>query len=123
MDQETIPVEAGIHLRAVDYGKGCYTGQEVIVRLRDRGQVSRRLVGLLLGDAPLPPPGQEIFRPGGEKAVGWVTRAVYSPAFGEGAALGYLRREVAAGEEIRLGDPSGCHGRVAALGEEGWLVG
>ena len=30
MDEDTIPVEAGIHDRAIDYGKGCYTGQETV---------------------------------------------------------------------------------------------
>ncbi len=123
MDQETIPVEAGIHTRAVDYGKGCYVGQEVIIRLRDRGQVHRRLLGLLLGDAPLPSRGEELFRQEGGKPVGWITRAVFSPAFGEGAALGYLRREVAVGQEVRVGGPGGFPARVVALGEDGWLRG
>ena len=37
MDGATIPVEAGLADRAIDHDKGCYTGQEVIVRIRDRG--------------------------------------------------------------------------------------
>ncbi len=37
MDEDTIPLEAGIELRAISFTKGCYVGQEVIVRVRDRG--------------------------------------------------------------------------------------
>ncbi len=123
MDRETIPVEAGIHHRAVDYRKGCYTGQEVIIRIRDRGQVNKRLVGLLLGDVPPPSPGEELFVPGRERSVGRITRAAFSPALGETAALAYLRREVEAGGEVRLASPDGLRGRVRALGEEGWILG
>jgi tRNA-modifying protein YgfZ len=49
LDPDTLPPEAGIHERAIDHTKGCYTGQEVIVRIRDRGRVNRHLRGLLLG--------------------------------------------------------------------------
>ncbi|MEJ2204353.1 MAG: glycine cleavage T C-terminal barrel domain-containing protein [Gemmatimonadota bacterium] len=94
MDEATIPVEAGIHERAIDHGKGCYTGQEVIVRIRDRGHVNRHLRQLHLGDVPTPPRGTELFVPGEDKPVGVVTSAVESPRFGEVVALGYVRRGV-----------------------------
>ncbi|GMV06810.1 MAG: glycine cleavage system protein T [Gemmatimonadota bacterium] len=94
MDQDTIPVEAGIHERAIDYAKGCYTGQEVIVRIRDRGHVNRHLRQLMLGDVPAPHPGAPLFVEGTEKAVGHVTSAVESPRFGQTVALGYVRRGV-----------------------------
>lgn len=124
MDENTLPMEAGIQDRAIDHTKGCYTGQEVVVRVRDRGHVNRRLVGLLLGRTqPLPSRGAPLFLPGGEKEVGWVTRAVWSPAFGQGAALGYLRREVGGGEEVRLIDPQGAPAQVVELGPRGWSLG
>ena len=94
MDENTIPVEAGIHDRAIDYGKGCYTGQEVIVRIRDRGHVNRNLRQLLLGDVPAPPRGAPLFVEGTEKPVGEVTSAVQSPRFGQTVALGYVKRGV-----------------------------
>ena len=49
MDEHTIPLEAGIDARAISYTKGCYVGQEVIIRVLHRGQgrVAKRLVGLL----------------------------------------------------------------------------
>ena len=50
MDEETIPLEAGIEARAISLTKGCYVGQEVIIRVlhRGHGRVARRLVGLTL---------------------------------------------------------------------------
>ena len=54
MDEETIPLEAGIESRAISFTKGCYVGQEVIIRVlhRGHGRVARKLVGLTLdGDA------------------------------------------------------------------------
>ena len=92
MDEDTIPVEAGIHERAIDYAKGCYTGQEVIVRIRDRGHVNRTLRQLMLGDVPTPKPGTELFAEGSDKPVGRVTSAVQSPKFGQTVALGYVKR-------------------------------
>src|SRR5690349_14639537 len=38
MDEHTIPLEAGIETRAISFTKGCYVGQEVIVRVMHRGQ-------------------------------------------------------------------------------------
>ena len=54
MDEDTIPLEAGIEDRAISLTKGCYVGQEIIIRVlhRGHGRVARRLVGLTLdGDA------------------------------------------------------------------------
>jgi folate-binding protein YgfZ len=94
MDQDTIPVEAGIHDRAIDYTKGCYTGQEVIVRIRDRGHVNRHLRQLMLGDVPAPHRGAELYVDGNDRPVGHVTSAVLSPKFGQTVALGYVKRGV-----------------------------
>lgn len=94
MDQDTLPVEAGIHDRAIDYNKGCYTGQEVIIRIRDRGHVNRTLRQLMLGDVPAPHRGAELYVEGSEKSVGHVTSAVESPKFGQTVALGYVKRGV-----------------------------
>ena len=101
MDESTIPLEAGIESRAISQTKGCYVGQEVIVRILHRGQgrVARRLVGLRFdrGDSP-PDAGAALLaadRPDAE-AVGAVTTARRSPALGRPIALGYVKRELAA---------------------------
>lgn len=120
LDDSTIPVEAGIHRRAIDYDKGCYTGQEVIVRIRDRGRVNWHLRGLLLGDVPAPEPDTELFRSGEERRVGRTTSAVQSPRYGQVAALGYVRREVEPPARLRLGAPDGPEVRVRKIGPDGW---
>ena len=122
MDENTIPVEAGIQTRAIDHEKGCYTGQEVIIRIRDRGQVNKELRGFLLGGTPVQSRGQELFQPGREKSVGWLTSSVASPAFGQTIALGYLRRGVEPGAEVRVGSMDGPGARARALSEEGWVL-
>ncbi len=96
MDERTIPPEAGIVDRAVDHTKGCYTGQEVIVRIRDRGHVNRELRRLDLGDVPAPARGTEIHAADDSgKVVGEITSAVQSPLAGGTLALAYVRRGVA----------------------------
>jgi folate-binding protein YgfZ len=107
MDADTIPVEAGIDQRAIDHQKGCYTGQEVIVRIRDRGHVNRYLRRLELGDVPTPTRGAELYSVDDpDKVVGEVTSAVESPRYGGALALAYVRRGVEAvlleGREIAI---------------------
>lgn len=99
MTTETIPPEAGIEGRAISFTKGCFPGQEVIVRIRDRGhgRVAVRLVGLSLEGAAVPSPGDRLAADGAD--VGHVTSAVFSPSRGGPIALGYVKR--AAAEEGR----------------------
>ncbi len=106
MDETTIPVEAGLVDRAFDHGKGCYTGQEVIVRIRHRGRVNWHLRALRFGEAAARP-GDELFEAGGEKARGRVTSVAQSPRFGQAVGLGYVRREVEPPAALRLGSGSG----------------
>ena len=120
MDDRTIPTEAGIDARAIDHRKGCYTGQEVIVRIRDRGHVNRHLRGLLLGNAPAPAAKTPLYARAGAKPVGQITTAAMSPAFGQTIALGFVRREVAPPAEVRLGSPDGDPVEVRALQDHGW---
>ncbi len=106
MDGTTIPVEAGLLDRAFDHDKGCYTGQEVIVRIRHRGRVNWHLRALRFGDAA-PAAGQRLFDAGGTKARGRVTSVAQSPRFGQAIGLGYVRREVVPPGVLRLGSGSG----------------
>ena len=56
IDPEIIPVEANLEADAIDYGKGCYIGQEVISRMKISGQTNKRLCGLIsLAGTPLSP--------------------------------------------------------------------
>ena len=81
MDTDTIPLEAGLEERAISRSKGCYVGQEVIVRVQDRGQgrVAKRLVGLTFdAGASVPAAGARILS--AEREIGRVTSATWSPA-------------------------------------------
>ena len=93
MDEHTIPLEAGIEKRAISFTKGCYVGQEVIVRVmhRGHGRVAKKLVGIILATAELPKPGDIILS--GDREVGKITSAVWSPALQQGIALGYVHRD------------------------------
>jgi aminomethyltransferase len=122
MNQDTIPTEAGIQHRAIDHQKGCYTGQEVIIRIRDRGHVNKELRGFFLGDTSPPASGHELFKPGRDKSVGWITSAVVSPAFGQTIALGYLQRGVELAEDVRMGGVDGYRVQAFSLSDEGWVL-
>lgn len=103
MDEDTIPLEAGIEKRAISFTKGCYVGQEVIVRVlhRGHGRIARKLVGLTLDGATVADPADKIY--GGLREIGRVTSAVFSPGVGRPIALGYVNREyVTAGTEIEI---------------------
>jgi folate-binding protein YgfZ len=101
MDEDTIPLEAGIEHRAISFTKGCYVGQEVIVRVlhRGHGRVARRLVGLMAsGEEPGASrpavAGGDALVAGG-RDVGRVTSAAFSPRLGRSIALGYVHRDLA----------------------------
>ena len=103
---ENFPGEAGVLDRAVDFGKGCYPGQETVARMRYRGHPNKTLYKLsFAGEAPAP--NTPIFQ--GEKQVGTVTSVSPIPVGGENLALGYLSRSAdleapiaAPGYEIRV---------------------
>jgi tRNA-modifying protein YgfZ len=105
MDDDTIPLEAGIEQRAISMSKGCYVGQEVIIRVlhRGHGRVARKLVGLIIEGAHAPSPGSPIMAHAQES--GRVTSSTMSPALARPIALGYVRREHAApGTVLTIGD-------------------
>jgi folate-binding protein YgfZ len=108
MNTDTIPLEAGIEDRAISMTKGCYVGQEVIVRVlhRGHGRVARRLVGLVLPTGSAPLKGDVVLSRGEE--VGEVTSAASSPSMGAAIALAYVQREhAAAGTELLVRSAAG----------------
>ena len=96
MDEETIPLEAGIESRAISFSKGCYVGQEVIIRVlhRGHGRVARKLVGLTLEGESAPSAGAAVSADG--RDVGHVTSAAFSPALKRPIALAYVHRDFVA---------------------------
>ena len=87
-DDSNLPAEAGVVERAVSFTKGCYVGQEPIVRLAHRGHANRELRRLRLA-AALALPATLL---DGERDVGRVTSSAGLPE-GGAAALGYVRRD------------------------------
>jgi len=112
LDEGVLPPEAGLERRAIDHRKGCYTGQEVIVRIRDRGHVNRHLRQLVLPAGPLPAPDTPLYREDDGKEIGIVKTSVADPDGPAGFALAYIRREVESGARVRIGDPGGIVAEV-----------
>jgi folate-binding protein YgfZ len=105
MDEEIIPLEAGIEPRAINFNKGCYVGQEVIIRVmhRGHGRVAKKLVGLTLDGQQPPSAGTAITAEG--KEIGTVTSSTLSPAVGKPIALGYVKRDfIAPDTVVSVGD-------------------
>lgn len=92
LDDDIIPLEAGIEARAISLTKGCYVGQEVIIRVlhRGHGRVARRLVGLQIAGGAVPSRGARIHA--GGRDAGFVTSAAVSPRLGA-IALAYIHRD------------------------------
>jgi folate-binding protein YgfZ len=88
--------------RALHFSKGCYIGQEIVERIRSRGQVHRKFTGFVIEGA-LPAPGVKVQADG--KDVGEITSVASLPtASGERqVALGYIRREVVPGKQVEAG--------------------
>ena len=104
MTTDTIPLEAGIEDRAISLTKGCYVGQEIIIRVLHRGQgrVARRLVGLTLDPTASVPRGGSTIR-ADDRDIGLVTSAAVSPALGRPIALAYVHRDfVEDGTEVSV---------------------
>jgi len=114
MTSDTIPLEAGIEERAISLTKGCYVGQEVIIRVlhRGHGRVARKLVTVKL-EAPGVEAGAKVLD--GERAVGFVTSAAVSPQSGP-IALAYVHRDLATeGARVAVETPSGHVSGVVAV--------
>lgn len=99
MTEDTIPLEAGIEDRAISFSKGCYVGQEVIVRVTHRGggRVAKRLVTWHADDSAsiVPLPDSRIFSADPGKDIGRVTSSAFSPSLKKVIGLGYVHRDFA----------------------------
>jgi folate-binding protein YgfZ len=119
--EETLRIEAGIPLYGVDmdetnvvtetnldetvsFNKGCYVGQEIIVRIKHRGHVAKKLTGITLdGEMPIERDAKVLSIDG--KEVGRVTSSTLSPRLGRRIALGYVKYDYLAPDtEVRIND-------------------
>lgn len=114
MDEHTIPLEAGIEDRAISLTKGCYVGQEIIIRVLHRGggRVAKHLVGLVGGRGEGAARRGDRLRANG-KDIGVVTSAVMSVRLQRPIGLGYVGRDYAApGTALELAGADGSSGTV-----------
>lgn len=112
---ETIPLEAGLKARAISLTKGCYTGQEVIIRILHRGHVNWLLRGVLLGECAGVQRETPLLQPKSGRPMGRITSSAWSPRLDQEIALAYVRREVEPGSPLELAVPGGPPARVVAL--------
>jgi folate-binding protein YgfZ len=112
--EKQIPHEAGLQDSHISYTKGCYTGQEIVERVRSRGQVNRQRVHLIFTGAGVPVSGDPLTVNGTE--VGYVTRAAMLYSLGFAIGMGYVRKENnAPGTELHW---SGGTARVSKFPED-----
>jgi folate-binding protein YgfZ len=90
IDENNLVMEVGRTPQAICYTKGCYLGQEPVVRSRDLGHLNRSLLGLKLQSSGPVDRQAKVFR--GSDEVGYVTSSVDSPQLGTAVALAYIRR-------------------------------
>ncbi len=101
--EKQIPHEAGLEHSHISYTKGCYTGQEIVERVRSRGQVNRVRVLLQFEGGEPPAAGTSLTTDG--KEIGYITRSAFSPILQAPIGMGYVRREnSAAGSEVSCGE-------------------
>jgi folate-binding protein YgfZ len=113
-DDSTLLMEA-LTQEHVSFTKGCYIGQEVVIRIQHQGHINKRLCGLFVEGGSVPPAGSTLHL--GERKVGTLTSAAVSPALQRVIALGYVRHEGwEPGTKLRLvsGDTS-AEAEVAQL--------
>jgi folate-binding protein YgfZ len=97
-------------MQALHFSKGCYVGQEIVERIRSRGQVHRGFAGFAVADANAEiTPGTKVQRAG--KDVGEVTSVATLPSTNgtpsRKLALGYIRREAGKpGTEVQINGAS-----------------
>ncbi|MFM2221633.1 MAG: hypothetical protein RLZZ553_1381 [Verrucomicrobiota bacterium] len=105
-----LPPEAGLDRFAISYQKGCYTGQEVISRIRSAGKMNRQLFRFHLKDEGISPSDTLIDEAGNE--VGTLT------SIGKTQALGYLTKKgfKQTSFDIRLRDGSVVRDAVSVQG-------
>jgi folate-binding protein YgfZ len=109
--EKQIPHEAGLENSHISYVKGCYTGQEIVERVRSRGQVNRRRVSLRFPTTQQPPPAGTALTADGRE-VGTITSASPLPPQQnhEQLSIGraYVRKESAApGTELAFTSSEG----------------
>lgn len=94
LDENTLPPEAGLESRAISYTKGCYTGQEVISRMKSAGKTNRHLVQFIL-DKKMQTPNELFISSDAEGKAGATLTSICEHD-GKWLGLGYRTRRAEA---------------------------
>jgi folate-binding protein YgfZ len=89
MDETNVVTETNLD-DAVSFTKGCYLGQEIIVRIKHRGHVAKKLTGIILTGSSVAPRSAQIVSID-DKQIGRVTSSTFSPGLECAVALGYVK--------------------------------
>jgi folate-binding protein YgfZ len=108
MDETNVVTETNLD-DAISYTKGCYLGQEIIIRIKHRGHVAKKLTGLKFETDQTIEPGA-LIRSADDKEIGRVTSATFSPKLETSVGLGYVRYEY-----LTPGTPVVVNGVAAAV--------
>ncbi len=100
-------------LDAINFDKGCYTGQEIVARLQYRGTLKRRMYRIQVNEGECPDAGNSIHVCGESPAIGNVVSAVSSPDGGF-AALAVITVEHI-DKPLCLGNENGPGIEIATL--------
>lgn len=111
MDESTVVTETNLD-DVVSFTKGCYVGQEIIVRIKHRGHVAKKITGITFDHGVDVQNGAKIISVDG-KEIGRITSATFSPGLNQTIALGYVKYDyLTPGTELVI---SGVKGIVADL--------
>jgi len=101
MDESTVVTETNLD-EAVSFTKGCYVGQEIIMRIKHRGHVAKKLAGIVLEREATIEAGAKILSVG-DKEIGRVTSTTFSPKLDKTIALGYVKYDyLPAATEVKV---------------------
>jgi aminomethyltransferase len=99
IDETTSPLEAGLGW-TVKFGPADFVGRDVLERQKSEG-LKRRMVAIDMKDRAIPRQHYPIEADG--ETVGELTSGTFSPTFGRGIGLGYVRTDWAkAGTEVTV---------------------
>jgi folate-binding protein YgfZ len=106
MDETTVLSETNLD-DAISFTKGCYIGQEIIVRIMHRGHVAKKLTGLIFDGQEMIESGTKVLSDN-DQEIGRVTSSTISSRMQRAIALAYVKYDyLAAGTKIKVADMTG----------------
>jgi folate-binding protein YgfZ len=101
MDETSVVTETNLD-DAVSFTKGCYLGQEIIVRIKHRGHVAKKFTGIILAAAPALAKDTKVLS-ADDREIGRLTSSTFSPRLNRTIALGYVKYDhLAPGTAVKV---------------------